>query len=312
MSPNPVRLFERVCRVTVDNQAITYAGDEPKPVGRAYDGLRVGFTIEKDLSKRPNSCELIIYNLSRSTRKRLADADKVPVVIEAGYREVGLTLLFAGEMREAFSRAEQDGAWATILRAGDADQAIRKSRKAASFKPGVSLERVMTESMAELKVGLGNVFTAIKNGNGKVDKALGMGVNLSGSLSENIEKMMKSDGLEMSVQDQEMQVLSAGKALSIDAKDATFLSPATGLEGAPETTNKGQVTCRARIMPGLSPGYPVELDHATTEVTRIGSGWWSFDITPQGTLYVVEKCRYVGDTWGQDWNAELTLRELPP
>ena len=126
-----------------------------------------------------------------------------------------------------------------------------------------------------------------------------------------MEKTLSSAGLEGSAQDSEMQVLKAGLALAVTHTHATFLSPATGLEGSPEVTNKGQVTCRVRIIPGISPGYPVELDAERMALERIGVGWWATDITPQATLYVVEKTRYVGDTHGREWVAELTLRELP-
>jgi len=308
---SPTRLFERACRVTVDNQAITYAGDEPRPDGRAYDGLRVGFTVEKDLSTKPNSVELAVYNLARSTRKRLADANYVPVLLEAGYRETGLTLLFAGEMREAFSRADSDGSMVTILRAGDADMAIKKGRKATSYRPGVSASRVVSEILSGLRIGQGNVQVALQNhGSGGADEAFQMGVTLHGPVMETLRKTLGAEGLEVSVQDGDAQALKAGGGLTLRKEDATFLSPATGLEGSPEVTNKDRVTCKARIMPGLSPGYVVELNTETETIERLGAGWWSFDITPKGTLYVVEKCRYVGDTRGQDWTSELSLRGL--
>jgi hypothetical protein len=312
MTPNP-RIFERRCRVTVDGQAI--AGNVEGSL-REQGGLRIGFTIDKDTTRAPNSCELSIYNLAQSTRKHLSDARSLPVVIEAGYAETGLTVLFAGEMREAFSRPEGDGTWATILRAGDGDKASRKARKATSARPGVSFDRLVGEVFSELKVGAGNLWQAIKSG--AKDKTKGAqdvlsegldksGYNGSGSISSQLEKLMQSAGLEHSVQDGELQVLTAGKAL---ATSATFLSPATGLEGSPETTNKGMVSCRVRIIPGLNPGYPVELDQSTHALETIGSGWYAVDITPRGTLYRIEKTRYVGDTHGVDWNAELTLREV--
>jgi hypothetical protein len=307
----PTRLFERACRVTVDGVAITYAGDEPRPDGRAYDGLRVGFTIDKDLSVRPNSVELAIYNLSRSTRKRLADADYVPVLVEAGYRETGLTLLFAGEMREAFSRADTDGSMVTILRAGDADQAIKKGRKATSYRPGVSASRVLSETLSGLRIGQGNVDIALENhGTGGTDDPFKMGLNVHGPAMESLRKLLHAEGLEISAQDGEAQVLKAGGSLTLRKEDATFLSPATGLEGTAEVTNKDRVTCKARIMPGLSPGHLVELDTEMQSVERLGTGWYAFAVVPEGALYVVEKVRYVGDTRGQDWTCELSLRDL--
>jgi hypothetical protein len=289
MTPN-ARIFDRQARVTVGSETV--------------EGLRIGFTVEKDTTLQPNRAEVVIYNLARSTRERLHRESSTPVRIEAGYRETGRIVIFVGEMREAFSRPEQDGTWATILRAGDGDKALRTRHRSTSLKPGVSFERVAGELYGELKVGAGNLWQALKDGKG-IGEALEMGFASFGSTAEQMQKLMESSGLEYSIQDGELQVLKAGEVLSTTA---TVLSPGTGLEGSPEINSAGTLTARARIMPGLSPGYPVEITK-TTPVT-LGSGWYSFDVVEDAMLYRIEKTRYVGDTAGQDWNAEIECTEL--
>lgn len=299
------RIFDRRCRITVAGTAVAATPEAGRGVG-----LRVGFTVDKKLgAKEPNSAEVSIYNLARSSRNRLATLDRVPVVIEAGYKNSGMSILFAGQMREAYSRPEPDGSWVTILRAGDADVQTKKKRSAASLKPGVSTDRVINTLLSELRVGAGNVVTALKNGAG-FDEALKVGVNFGGNVAENLAKTFAANGQEFSLQDGQVQVLKAGKMLGVVA---TFLSPATGLEGAPEVTNKGEVTCRARLMPGLSPGHPVELAPSVTKLDRMAMddlGLGDLDLTPRGKVYGVLKVRYVGDLFGPDWNAELTLKEI--
>jgi len=284
--------------------------------GRDYTGLRVGFTIEKDLTRAPNHAEVILYNLARKTREGLHRGDgKVPVVVEAGYRDTGMILLFSGEMREAFSRPEPDGSWATVLRAGDGDTALRKARNATGARPGVSAERVISEAFGELKVGAGNLFTELKKQVGSADfsvdklgAAFEKGFAGTGSVAEQFDKTLKSAGLEFSVQDGQLQVLGAGKALGTVA---TILAPETGLEGSVEVDAKGTCHCRVRIVPGLGPGYPVQITRSSAEaigdLLRFG-----FDV--DRTVYRIEKTRYVGDTHGQDWNAEIDCRDmsLPP
>jgi hypothetical protein len=297
-----VRLFDRRARVTVGGLAI--AGGAK---GELDQGLRVGFTIEKDTTKQPNKAEIVIYNLSASTRGRLSREPSTKVVVEAGYADADmLTLLFAGEMREAYSRPEPDGTWATILRAGDGDKHKRTSRKKTGLKPGVSFSRVVSETLSGLQVGLGNVWNAIKGG-ASLDDITKMGVNLAGPVDKQIEKLLGVVGMEHSVQDGQLQVVERGKVLG---GSATLLSPMTGLEGSPEVDEKGVVTCRARIMPGLSPGYPVEIETAQLrrEGVTLETGWYAFDATEEGrtVLYRIGKTRYVGDTHGTDWVAELT------
>lgn len=299
MSTAP-RVMQRACRVNVG--------------GKDYQGLRIGFTIEKDLTPKPNHAEVVLYNLKRQTRGELHVADAVPVVVQAGYRDTGMTLLFAGKMREAFSRPEPDGTWATILRAGDGDE-LRTARGATGARPGVSAERVISDAFGQLKVGAGNLFTELKKQVGgndfsvaKLGAAFEKGFAGTGSIAGQFDAMLKSGGLEYSIQDGEVQVLGAGKALGTVA---TVLSPETGLEGSVEVDAKGTCHCRVRILPGLNPGYPVQITRSSADA--IGD-LIRFDMEVDHTVYRVEKTRYVGDTHGQDWNGEIDCRDmsLPP
>ena len=305
-------VFDRDVRVTVD--------------GFAVETLRIGFTIEKDLRPKPNSAEIIIYNLSRSSRERLhrhsAGKKKIPVVVEAGYRNTGRVLLFAGHMREAFSKAETDGTWATTLRAGDGDVNLRKTRKATSLRPGVSVERVIGDQFKALSVGLGNAYTEFKNqlkAGANIDadrlgKALSSGMNGSGGAAGIAAQMADSAGLEYSVQDGQVQVLKKGDVL---AMRALVLSPQTGLEGSPSVDADGTMHLRARLVPGLSPGYPIQVttysraDLQTFAQTGVYPGGLSkADRGELDTVYRIEKVRFVGDSWGPDWNAEIDARDV--
>jgi hypothetical protein len=313
MSPNRPRIFSRRVRVSVDGLAVasTPEENEAQPEGLSREGLRVGFTVQKDLTKAPNTAEIVIYNLARATRQRLHRERSVPVVLEAGYRDTGLILLFAGEMREAFSRPEPDGTWATVLRAGDGDGPLRSARNKTGLRPGVSVERVFSDQFDALKVGLGNAFSELKRqlagSDASVTKladALGSGFTGSGSVAQQLDKLSKSAGLEFSVQDGELQVLKAGKVLSTTA---TVLSPETGLEGSPEVDAKGTMHCRVRIIPGLSPGYPVQVTRLSAVDQR---GYEDIGVEIDQTVYRVERTRYVGDLWGQDFNAEIDCRDV--
>lgn len=283
-------IFDRRARVTVN--------------GLSVDGLRVRFQIQKDLTRAPNQCEVSIYNLARGTRERFHHDRKVPVVVEAGYRDTGLSVLFAGEMREAFSRADPDGSWVTVLRAGDGDDALRQRRGAKKLAKGISFERVVGEVADSMKVGAGNMWQALKDGKPAGD-VFKMGYNAVGSLSSQFEKLMKSAELEYSVQDQQIQILPVGKTLSTTA---VVLTPSTGLEGSPEIDVHGTMSVRARLMPGLAPGYPLQVS-AVKPVT-LETGWYAFQVVEDSTIYRIEKTRYAGDTHGDDWTASIECRDV--
>jgi hypothetical protein len=281
------RIYGRIYRVEIDGVEVAVATPD-----HTHDGLRCGFTVERTLAKEPNTAEVSIYNLAAETRGQFAKLEGVLVVIEAGYVDTGLTTIFKGEMREGFSRPEGDQSWITIVRAGDGDTAHSKSRSNRGFRPGVSLEQAINQMAKDMKVGVGNVAKEILSG--KVDgigDVFGKGMTTAGSTMEQLQRQMRSIGKEVSIQDGELQVVDMG---SVVGMPATVLMAGTGLEGTPEIDGKGIMSCRARILPGLVPGYPIEI---VSEV--IGVGLWRID-----------KVRYVGDTHGNEWAAEIEAREI--
>lgn len=283
-------LFERLYEITVD--------------GYAVEALRVGFTVEKSLGKHANTAECALYNLSEASRTRLHRAEGVKVAIKAGYKSTGMTLIFAGEMRAAYSRPERDGSWITIIRAGDGDKGIAKGKTATGLRPGVSLDRVVSDLARGLGVGIGNAAKAFLGGDiDGVGKALTMGFTASGSPMEQLDKVARATGREVSVQDGKLQVLSRGRALS--GVTATVLNARSGLEGTPEVDAKGLMSCRVRIVPGILPGMPVLVESAQ----QAGRAVKGKRASVSG-LWRVDKVKFVGDLWGQDWNGELTCRPI--
>ena len=206
-------------------------------------------------------------------------------------------MLFRGELREAFSRPDRDGSWITVIRSGDGDRALRGARSTRGSRPGVSVERVISDLANDLGAGLGNVAKAVKDQLARGDLSLdGLGTaftngfNGSGSASEQLDRILKSVGLEWSVQDGEIQAMPLG---TTPQQKVTTVSPYSGLEGTPEREGKGVVSFRSRILPDLMPGFLVELKSATVN-----------------GLYKISKVRFVGDTHGEDWSAEVEGREL--
>jgi hypothetical protein len=291
-------LLGRILRVTVGDLAV--------------EDLRVGFTIEKSLRhNEPNTCSVSIYNLSRESRERLHKSESdIRVEVAAGYVDTGLTSLFLGTLRHSFSRPERDGSWVTIVQGGDGDGALRQARSTISYRPGVSLERAVSDLAGEMGVGLGNVGKVIKEGNlDGLGGAIRDGFASFGRAGDRMAAMMGSAGLEWSVQNEELQAMASGQPAQ---RKLTVLSSLTGLESLPEVIGykltstpksakakakktrhlKGLVSFRSRIAPDLLPGYLVELQSVTVN-----------------GVYRIEKMRAVGDTHGEDWSIEAEARE---
>ena len=271
--------FGRICEINVG--------------GLRVESLRVGFTIDKTTKREPNTAEIAVYNLSRAHRQALETGygklrvpgtklKAIPVRVAAGYAASGMSLLFYGQLREVFSRPERDGSWITILRSGDGDRATR-ARATFGFRPGVSLTRV---------VGLGNaskqLAAATLHG---VGATISRGATFEGAAPEQLDTVLRSAGYEWSIQDNALQVVPIGKSLDTQG---VLLSPETGLVDVPTTDEKGNLQARALLLPGLVPGRRVKVRSSTIQ------GVWR-----------LERVRYVGDTHGEDWVAELEGKPSP-
>lgn len=274
--------FGRLCEVNVG--------------GLRVESLRVGFTIEKTTKREPNTCEIAVYNLSRTHREALETGygkarvpgtkrKAIPVRLAAGYQGNGMSLLFYGQLREVFSRPESDGSWVTVLRSGDGDRATR-ARATFGFRPGVSISRVVESLAGEMGIGLGNAGKqlAVAQLVG-LGATIGRGATFEGAAPEQLDALLRSAGYEWSIQDNTLQVVPIGK--SLDAL-GVVLSPQTGLVDVPTIDEKGNLQARALLLPGLVPGRRVKVRSSTIR------GVWR-----------LEKVRYVGDTFGQDWVAEI-------
>ncbi len=274
--------FGRLCEVNVG--------------GLRVESLRVGFTIEKTTKREPNTAEVAVYNLSRAHRDALetgygkvrlrgTQLRAIPVRVAAGYQGSGMSLLFYGQLREVFSRPERDGSWVTVLRSGDGDRATR-ARATYGFRPGVSTARVVEQLTAEMGIGLGNALKQLSSANLRgLGATVERGATFDGASAEQLDAILRSAGLEWSIQDNALSVTPIGK--SLDAL-GVLLSPQTGLVDVPATDEKGNLQARALLLPGLVPGRRVKVRSATVQ------GVWR-----------LERVRYTGDTHGEDWVAEM-------
>lgn len=265
-------LFGRAIEITVGTTKITE--------------LRMGFNVKRSLRTEPNTAEVKIYNLSSETRSKL-QAEKVIMLIEAGYKET-IAQLFKGEVREV--KTPQSGTdLITSIQGGDGEVQTRQSRVNLSFAKGTKVPDILS-SLGNL-LGL-NVKKALeKLRNGKIRGSITELVNgfaASGRTMTEFERLVRSSGFEMSIQDGEVQILDLGKpndlpAISIDAQ--------SGLIGVPEVGEKGRVKARSLLQPGMIPGRTLKI---TSEAAEL-----------DGRFYRIQEVEHIGDTHGQDWYSDV-------
>lgn len=252
-------------------------------------GLRVAFTIEKQLSKDPNSCELIVNNLSESTRSFL-QGRPLKVYLSAGY-DGELKQIFVGDVSWADSKRISTG-WETAIRLGDGERAIKNARHNRSYISGTKLNSIVkdiTESM-----GL-RVPTSASDA---VDLAhdLVSGTAVSGPSHRQLTQMLEAKGMRWSVQDDQMVILKNDETLPNASR---VISAQTGMIGTPgfgTPEKKGKppaLSVSTLLYPELTPGGRIDLQSRTAR-----------------GLFKIQSVRHSGDTHGTSWQTDVEANPI--
>ena len=280
------KLFDRVCKITVQD--------------RELHDLDVEFRIDRSLDPSQNTADIVVYNLSKDTRKHLSQVKGgVVVKLLAGYNGPALTpesasalseigiednsepaLIFLGKLRELTHM--RDGAdWITRISSGDGDEQ-RKQPVSFSLGPGADFNTAVNKIIKEMGVGIGNAAQAILQGRFKdAGSQFTGGVVVHGNSGEELRKMLASAQLDYSIQNGQLQVLPKGKALNTNA---VLLNGQTGLVGSPEVGAKGKLKFRSLLNAQIYPGRKVRVESESVE-----------------GFYRVDRAVYIGQRAGNDW-----------
>lgn len=254
------------------------------------DGLATTFKITRSLSStHAGTCEVRVYNLSREHSAELADAPRRTtfVSVDAGYAE-GTSRLFTGNLRKAIPSREGTD-WIVTVTAGDGEYARRNARVGRAFSAQTNLAAVVRYLAEAMGVGVGNAVEAFRTARmGGGAGVLEDGTILRGMAAGELTRLCDSAGLTWSIQDGLLQVLPAGASLG---RTAIRLGPDSGLIDTPSIIDRRTVEAKALIQPGLVPGQQVVLASAL-----VGGVWRISEVT------------FNGETDGDRWEAELTLK----
>ncbi len=218
--------FFRAYRIVVGTVEIDALG------GVGSGGMRVAFSVERDHKRTANNAEVALWNLSKGNREALAKLDVVPVQIEAGYAD-DVGVVFLGDLRSA--RSKQDGPdIVTRVSAGDGESKLRTARINRTFARGTPVGDVIGQLGRALGVNPGNLTqfanARLANGSATLQRAL----TISGAVSDELEKLTRSCGLDWSIQNDTLQIRDATVG-PVDPLRGPLLRADTGLLGEVET-----------------------------------------------------------------------------
>jgi hypothetical protein len=268
-------LFERAWRVTIG---------PPGQTGRVWTGLRTRFEIHKTADSSPNKLKLGIYNLSKDSRHYIENGGRTYAVqVEAGYA-ADLRMLFSGRLELASSNTQgrqnhhhQGADWLTEVEGTDGGHPCRTVVISKSFGPKTGEHAIIDEVAKALGVTLGKIT-------GLPKKQANHGRSLSGPAAAELDRLCATHRLRWSIQDGALHILPYGAALN---PTAFVISPATGMIGSPERTERG-VKVVSLLQGGINPGRLIEIRSSDLKGT-----------------YVVEDVKHHGDSHELDWYTEI-------
>ncbi len=277
----PDLLYKRVCRLTIANKRY----EDYSAIGfdvLEIEGLRTTFQIEKQNGKEPNTAEIKVYNLARSTRANLHSVKGNKFVIQAGYESTGYQNLFRGDIR--FCEHVKNGPdWVTTIKSGDGERSLNFARISESFGPNTPIAVIVQSLHKSLKLKDGNVskilpFITEKTENGFV---------AHGKSRDELSRLLVNLDYDFQVQDDALFIHKRKDPIS---SDIIVLDRTSGLIGSPEMItpakpkDKPRIKIKCLLSPNTRPGIIVQLESDRYK----------------GPVRVV-KATYTGDTHGGDW-----------
>ncbi len=298
------RLFGRVCKIVITRRPDGFIGsnqDYFEQVGNALEimgsqptkgvGMRIRFSITKNLGKEPNKCVVKIDNLSPNERTQIEGArGPVNVSLYAGYDGV-FKLMFTGDMTRGFSERESKTNIVTTMQVGDGMRAFATAHLSRSYKPPIKVRRILEDAAKTMGLKLPVELARAT----ELDQALPNGFSAHAPTRTILTNVLAPYGLGWSVQNGQLQIISE---LAVREGVEFLVDASAGLLNANRTYpekpgGKSEVKFQSLLYPELIPGARAKL---VSEFLN--------------TSMKMTDVKHDGDTAGSDWYTSVSGRPL--
>ncbi len=284
--------FGRVCKATAYWPSTGFVGKNESFFEKLDNGLEItdldmSFTIDKKLTREPNTCDLTIVNASPRTRARL-EKNPLTVRLEAGHDNTP-RFLFLGDLR--FGRSKLDGVdWNTKLQLQDGGRAYAHARINRSYTAGTPTIVLIRDAAKSLGLVLPR---AIETGVGheELHAALKSGTVLEGKARDELTRLLAEYGYTWSIQSGKLQILrdeeiGETRAWSVDGDAGIIGTPSYG-----DPDKKGEppvLSIKMLLFPELTPGGLIDV---STESVK--------------GVHRIKELKHTGNTAALDWYTDV-------
>lgn len=254
-------------------------------------GVRMVFSIEKDNSSKQNGMSIQVTNLSENTRSKIKETGN-NLILKVGYtNDSGDEIVFNGDISRVFDNFIPPDV-ITNIECGDGLNAMREARSSISKSEGVTVSQVISTLANDLGVAVKEITKEIK-------ESFTNGFSFSGPTKKALDSITDSFGLEWSIQDGELQVLTE---LSTSGERVVLISSDTGLLKSPEPVvsdaqkltgskiNKPRYIVESLLNPKLRPAGTINLVSNSVE-----------------GFFRINSVKHLGDTHGDQWVSTMEV-----
>jgi hypothetical protein len=264
------------------------------------NSLQVTFDISKSSSNKDktNSAAIEITNLSNESLK-LLDVDYPAAVFSAGYLEIGMKRLFAGQITNVTTRKSGTDR-VTQIQMGAGYTSLNHQVLSQLTAPG----RTVKDVLEDIRKAIPNVSRGVFNGT-NLNNPVIYGYPLMGTPKEMLDELSSKYGLHWQVDEDVLYVHDNDRANTENFEQAYVISKYTGLienayrvsgdvrRGAKDKSKKQGVQLKMLLNPDIIPGDIVKLED--TLIT----GWFRID-----------SLRHTGGWRDSSWYTQLDLSAL--
>lgn len=276
----------------INRQYQLIVGDSVSGNALDINSLQVTFDINKSSSNKDktNSASIEIYNLSNDSLK-LLDVDYPAAVFSAGYRDIGIKRLFAGQVTNVTTRKSGTDR-ITQIQMGAAYTTLNHELISRNIPPGTA--RTAFDELAK-EIGVDRtIFNSVN-----MNSPIIYGYPLSGTKREMLDELSEKYGVSWQIDDNVLYVHDNDRGNTENFEQAYVISAKTGLiENAYRTSGDVRrskkdkvkiqsVQFKTLLNPDIVPGDIVKLED--TLIT----GW-----------YKITDLRHTGDYRGASWFTE--------
>ncbi len=284
------RIYSREIQLTISSSAATDSANRIKLTDVIIKDLRMRFDIEKKIGKEPNTCMVIVTNLSEASRG-IFEKRPLSIRLDAGY-DSDIERLFAGDLISAKSTLVGTD-WETELQLADGARAFMTAHVKRSYRAGTTVRTCLRDVAKSFGLSLPKMTGPKFN---PLDKQFATGVVLFGLAHRELTRLLKPGRFEWSIQDGKLQILPPFVAKT---ETKLIISQDSGLVGSPEfgtPEKEGKpplLTIVSKLRPRASPGGLIEVKSQSINGN-----------------YRLSTVKHLGDNYSDPWDTTMEASQV--